>query len=178
MAKVASAKRHAQAVYQLAIETKSLDKWGDELKTILSTLSDAQLKAILENPKVHLQEKVKVINKVLPGLSQHALNFVYLLVSRQRLVILEQIVEEYQQLADAHKGLEHANVTTAIALDKTDKEKMAKRLANLTGMKIVLTTDVNPDIVGGFVARIGDKLIDGSTKLKLEALKKKLITAA
>ena len=178
MAKVASAKRHAQAVYQLAIETNSLDKWDDELKTIVSTLSDVQLKAILGNPKVHLKDKVQVVNKVLPGLSQHALNFVYLLVSRQRLVILEQIAEEYQHLLDVHKGLEHANVITAITLDITDKENMAKRLANLTGKKIVLTTEVSPDIIGGFVARIGDKLIDGSTKSKLEALKKQLITAA
>ncbi len=178
MAKVASAKRHAQAVYQIAIETNSLDKWGDELKTIVSTLSDVQLKAILQNPKIHLKDKVQVVNKVLPGLSQHALNLVYLLVSRQRLGILEQIVQEYQCLADAQKGLEHANVITAVTLDKADKDKIAKRLTDLTGKKIVLTTEVNADIVGGFVARIGDKLIDGSTKSKLEALKKQLTKAA
>ena len=177
MANVASAKRHAQAVYQLALENNTLDKWRDELKTISSTLKDDTLLSILENPKIHFSDKVELIKKVFPGLSQYALNFHYLLVSRQRLVILDDIVKEYDSLVDAQKGIEHANVTTAIDLSREDKEKIAKRIANLTGKKIVLSAQVDPEILGGFVARIGDKLIDGSTRSRLQALKKELKTA-
>lgn len=177
MAKVTSARRHAQAIYQLALENNTLDKWSDELKTITSTLSDDKLIAILQNPKIHFDDKAELIKKVLPELSQYALNFVYLLISRQRLVILQQINGEYQKLIDAHKGLEHAYVTTAVELSREDKEKMAKRIANLTGKKIVLNTQVDADIIGGFVARIGDKLIDGSTRSRLQSLKKQLTTA-
>jgi F-type H+-transporting ATPase subunit delta len=80
-------------------------------------------------------------------------------------------------MADAHLGLEHAKVITAIPLDEGDKKKLSERLAAITGKKIVLTTEVDPAIVGGFVARVGDKLIDGSTKAKLEALRRQLVRA-
>jgi F-type H+-transporting ATPase subunit delta len=177
MARVASAKRHAQAVFQLAQERDEVEKWRSELKTIAATLGDSQLRAILEDPKIHLGVKENLINKCLPGISQLALNFTYLLVAKQRLNILEQIVSEYERMADAHQGLEHAQVVTALPIDKQEEAKLTEHLATITGKKIVLTTEVDPAIIGGFVARVGDKLIDGSTKAKLEALKRSLVQA-
>jgi F-type H+-transporting ATPase subunit delta len=177
VARVASAKRHAQAVFQIALEKKEVEKWRSELKTIAATLGDPQLRAILEDPKVHLSEKENLVGKCLPGISQLALNFAYLLVAKQRLSVLEQIVSEYERMADAHLGLEHAKVITAIPLDEEDQKKLSERLAAITGKKMVLTTEVDPAIIGGFVARVGDKLIDGSTKAKLEALKRTLVRA-
>lgn len=178
MARVASAKRHAQAVFQLAMDSNEVEKWRAELKDIATTLSDPQLASVLENPKVHLNDKVQVISKCLPGLSQLAVNLACLLVARQRLRILDQIVAEYERMADAHQGLEHANVTTAIPLDNEDKRKLTEHLASIAEKQIVVTADVDPAIIGGFVARIGDKLIDGSTRAKLEALKKRLAETA
>ena len=177
MARVASAKRHAQAVFQIASENNEVEKWRSELKEIATTLKDPQLRAILEDPKVHLSEKEKLISKCLPELSQLALNFTYLLVAKQRLGILEQIVSEYERMADAHQGLEHARVVTALPIDRQEEVKLTEHLATITGKKIVLTTEVDPAIIGGFVARVGDKLIDGSTKAKLEALKRSLVQA-
>jgi len=81
-------------------------------------------------------------------------------------------------MADAHQGLEHAEVITAIPIDEEDKEKLAQRLATITGKQIVLAADIDPTIIGGFVARVGDKLIDGSTRARLESLKKRLIETA
>ncbi len=177
MARVASAKRHAQAVFQIAQEQDEVEKWRAELKIIATTLADPQLRAILEDPKVHLSEKENLVGKCLPGMSQLALNLVCLLVARRRLSILEQIVSEYERMADAYAGLEHAKVITAIPLDEEGQKKLSERLAAITGKKIVLTTEVDPTIIGGFVARVGDKLIDGSTKAKLKALKRSLVQA-
>lgn len=177
MARVASAKRHAQAVFQLALDSNEVEGWRSRLKTIAATLTDPELTAILENPKVHLSDKVQLISRCLPELNELALNFAYLLVARQRMSILDQIVAEYERMADAHQGLEHAEVITAIPLDEEDKEKLAERLATITGKQIVLAADVDPAIIGGFVARVGDKLIDGSTRARLEALKQKLVQA-
>jgi F-type H+-transporting ATPase subunit delta len=170
-----AAKRHAQAVFQLALERGELEKWLEDLKTIATTLSEPQLMAILESPKVHLDEKIGLISRCLPGVSQLALNLVYLLVARRRLRLIDQIVSEYQRLADAYQGLEHAEVTTAIPLDEEDKKRLSERLAELTGTRIMLTTKVDPDVIGGFVVRIGDRLIDGSTKSKLDSLRKTLV---
>jgi F-type H+-transporting ATPase subunit delta len=133
------------------------------------------LKAILENPKVHLDEKMQLIAKCLPGLSQLALNLTYLLVVKQAIGILERITVEYNRMADAHEGLEYARVVTAVDLDDEDRARLAKHLDAMTGKKVTIETDVDPDIIGGYVARIGDKLLDGSTRARLEALKKKLV---
>ncbi len=170
-----AAKRHAQAVFQLALERGELEKWLEDLKTIATTLSQPQLMAILESPKVHLDEKMELISRCLPGVSQLALNLVYLLVARRRLRLIDQIVSEYQRLADAYQGVEHAEVTTAIPLDEEDKQRLSERLAELTGTRIVLSTRVDPNVIGGFVVRIGDRLIDGSTKSKLDSLRKSLV---
>ena len=177
MARVASAKRHAQAVFQIAHEKDEVERWRSELITIAVTLADHQLRAILEDPKIHLGDKENLINKLLPDISQLALNFVYLLVAKQRLGILEQIVAEYERMADEYMGLEHAKVITAVPIDEESKKKLSERLAAITGKKIVLTTEVDPAIIGGFVARVGDELIDGSTRAKLESLKRRLIQA-
>ena len=178
MARVASAKRHAQAVFQLALKNNEVEKWRAELITIATALSDPQLQVILENPKVHLSDKEQLINRCMPGLSQLALNFAYLLVTKQRLGILTEIVAEYERMADARRGLEHAKVTTAIPIDESEQKMLEERMAAMTGKQIVLTSEVDPAIVGGFITRIGDTLIDGSTKAKLEALKKRLVTQA
>jgi F-type H+-transporting ATPase subunit delta len=178
VARAASAKRYAQAVFQLAKEKNEVEKWRFGLRTIAATLSDPQLRPILEDPKFHLSDKEKLVSQCLPDIGQLALNFTYLLVAKERLGILEQIVAEYEQMADGYEGLEHAKVITALPLDEKDQERMSERLTTLTGKKIVLETEIDPNIIGGFIARIGDKLIDGSTRAKLEVLKRRLTQAA
>ena len=178
MATVGSAKRYAQAVFQIALDSNEVERWRSELETIAATLGDPQLAAILEDPKVHLDDKIQLISKCLPGLNQLALNLAYLIVARQVLGILDRIVAEYNRMAEGHEGLEHARVVTAVALDDTDKERLAEHLAVMTGKRVSLVTEIDPAIIGGFVARIGDKLIDGSTRARLEALRKKLVEAA
>lgn len=174
MARVASGRRHAKAVFQIALETGKVEQWRSELKTITATLSDPQLLTVLGSPKVQLNEKLKLADACLPGLSQTATNLVHLLISRQRLGILNDMVAEYGRMADAHEGVEHARVTTALPLTKEEQERVTQRLGSLTGKRIELTPDVDPSIVGGFIARIGDQLIDGSTKTRLQTLRKEL----
>jgi F-type H+-transporting ATPase subunit delta len=103
---------------------------------------------------------------------------VYLLISRTQLRIFGDIAAEYQLLADARRGVEHADVTTAIPIDGEDKEKIKQCLIDITGREIVLHEHVDPAIMGGMVVRIGDSLLDGSTSSKLEALRRDLTEAA
>jgi F-type H+-transporting ATPase subunit delta len=178
MASTVSPKRHAQAVFQLALERNEVDKWKSDLNTIASIFGDPQVMAIMENPKIHFREKQRMINQLLPGFSQLALNFAYFMVSKQRLSILNQVVAEYEKMANSYHGVEHARVITAVPIEKEEQEKLSERLAEITGKRILFTSEVNPSIIGGFIARVGDKLIDGSTRAKLEALKKRLIRTA
>lgn len=178
MARVASPKRHAQAVFQLALERNEVDRWKSDLDTIASILSDPRIMPVLEDPKIHFSEKQQLINNLLPEFDRLALNFAYFMVDKQRLAILKQVVAEYEKMANAYQGLEYARVTTAVPLDKEEQEKLSQQLAAVTGKRILLTTEVDPSIIGGFIARVGDKLIDGSIRAKLQALKQKLAGAA
>lgn len=178
MAATASPKRHAQAVFEIALERNEVDLWKSDLINISATLSDKRILAILEDPKIHFQEKQRLIKQLLPALGQLPLNFTYFMVSKQRLPILNQVVIEFEQMADSFHGLEHALITTAVPIESEEQEKLSERLAAMACKRILFSSQVDPSIIGGFIARVGDKLIDGSTRSKLEALKKKLIRTA
>jgi len=168
------AKRYAQAVFAIALEAKELDKWQSDLTNIAGLSEDATLIAWLESPKVQFNDKAKLLSELLAKINPLALNLVYLLASRSRLSIIGGIADEYQQLLNSYRGIGQAEVTTAIPLDEEDKLKLTESLGAVVGKKVVLKPKVDTSIIGGVVARIGDKLLDASTRSKLEALKTEL----
>jgi F-type H+-transporting ATPase subunit delta len=177
MARALSAKRHAQAVFQIALEKEEIDKWQADLETIAESLRNPELVALLENPKLHFSEKERILKNILTGISPIAMNLVYFLVAKNRLRIVENLVLEYRHLANAYYGRETAEVVTAIPLSSKEKERIEKGLATLTDKEVVIIAQVNPDIMGGLVAKVGDKLIDGSVRTKLQELRNGLIEA-
>ncbi len=177
MARAASARRHAQAVFQIALEKKELEKWQADLEIIANVLKDSQLIALLENPKLRFSEKKKVLQNILAGISPLAMNLIYLLTAKNRLRIVADLVIEYRRLINAYYGRETAEVVTAITLSDEEKEILRERLATITGKELVLTTQVAPDVMGGLVAKVGDKLIDGSVRTRLQELRRDLVKA-
>jgi F-type H+-transporting ATPase subunit delta len=174
MARVA-AKRHAQAAFEIALERNELQVWRDDLERLAEAVKDPTLFTFLESPGIHLDEKVRILRDGLEGLNPLVVNLALLLVSRGRLGLLNDIVLEYGRLVDEDRGVAHAEVATAVTLEPEERDKLAGRLSDLVGREIVLTTRVDPAIVGGLVARVGDKLIDGSTKSRLHALRVSLM---
>jgi F-type H+-transporting ATPase subunit delta len=168
------ARRYSQAVFNIARERGELDRWQSELRRIATLGGDAQLLALLENPKVRFEDKAKLLFKGLGDINPLALNLVYLLVTRGRFSMVGDIADGYQHLLDNYRGIEQAEVTTAIPLDDEDRRRLEERLGALVGKKVVLKPRVDPGVLGGVVARIGGKLLDGSTRSKLMALKKAL----
>ena len=104
------------------------------------------------------------------------MNLAYLLVARGRLRIVEDIVDEYRRLVDEHRGIAHAEVAAAIPVDEEVKDRLISRLGSLVGREIVLKVKVDPSLIGGIIARIGDKIIDGSTRSRLVSLRESLIS--
>lgn len=177
MAKAVSARRHAQAVFELALEKGDLDKWQADLEIIATVLKDAQLAGLLENPKLRFSEKEKMLQSILSGVSPLALNLAYLLVAKNRLGIVDGLLDEYKNMVNAHYGRETAEVTTAVSLSDEEKEKIKGKLAGVTGKELLITANIDPDIMGGVVARVGDKLIDGSVRTRLKELHRDLLEA-
>ena len=177
MARAASAKRHAQAVFEIALERDESERWQEDLKRISDAMKDARLIALLENPKLHFDDKKELLNNILAGINPLAMNFVSLLVVKNRLRLTNDIFAEYEQLVDKYRGVEHAEVITAVSLDKEERERVGAHLTKITGKEVVIGEKVNPALIGGLIARIGDKLIDGSTRSKLLALRRTLAEA-
>lgn len=175
MARRVSARRHAQAVFQIALERNELERWREDLDTLATVLLDAQLKAFLENPKIRLEKKIGLLQEQFTRLNPLAVNLATLLATKGRVGIAADIANEYRNLLNAHQGLETVEVVSAVPLGKRDQDRITKQLSEATGKEITLSANVLPDIIGGLVIRIGDQVIDGSTKTRLDELKKALV---
>lgn len=171
----ASARRHAQAAFQIALERSELDMWRGDLKRISEAMEDPLLAAFLQSPKVPFEEKARILSQCLEGINPLAMNLAFLLVAKGRLGIVEEIVLEYGRLLDEHRGIAHAEVATAVPLDLDEKDRLTHRLSDMMAKEILVTTKLDPSIIGGLIARVGDKLIDGSIKSRLLALRESLV---
>jgi len=169
------ARRYAQAVFEIALEKKELDRWQSDLRTVAMLGEDTTIVAFLENPKFNFEAKAKLLSEQLVDMNPLALNLLYLLLTRGRLSMVGEIADEYQRLLDSYHGIEQAEVITAVPLDDEDRLKLGERIGAIVGKKVAVKPEVDPSLVGGFIARIGGKLLDGSTRNKLEALKRELV---
>lgn len=174
MAEKVSARRYAQAVFELD-DKKHIAERQAEMERVVNLSQDATIAAYLENPKIHFEDKSRLLRDRLGDVDPMILNLVYLLIIRGRLNMLPDIVGEYQRLVDEYNGIERAEVTTAVPLDDEARGSLSKKLGVIIGKKVIIEPEyVDPSLVGGVVVRVAGKLIDGSTQGKLEALKKKI----
>lgn len=174
----ASARRHAQAAYELARESSQVDQWVKDLDGIAAIFQDPALKALLESPRIPLEGKLRVLRENLAGVNPLALNLALLLVAKGRIRLAPAIASEFERLVDARRGYERAEVVSAIPLDSAQQERITNYLSRLTGKRIRLTARVDPSIGGGLTARIGDQILDGSIRAKLQELRKSLMAGA
>lgn len=173
-----SPKRYAQAVFELARQRNELDAWRADLEAMAGVLSDPAFLGVLENPAVAYADKEALLRQALPRLQPLAYNFLRLLVRRGRAALAPAIAREYQRHLDAQQGIVRAHVTTAIPLGDAEVTEVAQRLAGLLdGKQVQVSAAVDPAIIGGLVARIEDRLLDGSTRTRLERLRQGLGSA-
>ncbi len=177
MARIASGKRYAQAAFELAREKNELESWQVDLRKIAELSSDESLTDLLENPRLPFQLKRELLGTRLGDINALALNLACLLVVKGILGIGGDISREYDRLLDAHRGIEHAEVVTALSLDEEDKQRLSSKLGELVRRKVIVDARVDPAIIGGFKAKVDDMLIDASVRNRLESLRKSLVGA-
>lgn len=170
----AVARRYADAAFELALERQELDRWADDLRTLAGAVAEPMVLAFLDSAKVPTREKERVLEEALKGIGPLAWNLVRLLLARGRISLAPQIAAAFEERLNEHRGVARALVTTAVPLDIRTQEAVATRLGELTGKEVIVELEEEPSIIGGLVARISDRLIDGSTRAKLLALKKEL----
>ncbi len=174
MARMARAKRYAQAVFRIAQDSGEYDKWLSDLEALGSLGEDDIILKVLDTPALTSEDKARLLRERFPGISPLAVNLVSLLMERRIIAILPGILQEFRGLLDTYRGIERAQVSVAIPLDDNEKRQLEDQLGIITGKKVAATMKVDPTIVGGIVARFGGKLLDGSTRSRLENLKKEI----
>jgi F-type H+-transporting ATPase subunit delta len=169
-----SARRYAKAIFELS-EKDTIIEWQDDLNKIAKISKDGTIAAYLENPSVHIDDKIKLLRERLGDFSQMVLNLVFVLINKSSLEMLNEIATEYQCLVDNYQGIERVVVTTASPLDNDTRLKVKQDISRLIGSKVVLENEyVDTSLIGGVVVKVAGKLLDGSTKGKLAALNKEI----
>lgn len=169
------AKRYAQAAFEIARDRGTPDEWAADLRLLAAVIGDPRAAAFLSDTRATLSERHRFLEKTLEGVDPLVLNLAKLLVAKGRVAIVPQVVEAYENLVDEHRGVSHAEVITAVPLSDDEKRAVEEKLSELTGTKVIARLEVQPEIVGGLLARVGDRLIDGSTRGRLLALRSTLV---
>lgn len=172
------ARRYALAIFELADEAGDFERIGKQLHAVVDLLAGhRELQSIYQNPAVSPNSKLAIFEELEPDLELDKLsaNFIRLLIRKGRIHYLEAIVEEYDELERERRGIVVAEVKTARALAAARLQELRGRLAEATGKEIDMRTSEDTEILGGFVARIGGTVYDGSVEHQLQKLRKRLV---
>ena len=173
----ASVKRYAEAAFQLALEADALDQWGQELGQATQASAEPEVRAFWEHAKVPAEQKLALIDQALPDGQPLVRNLISLLVLRGLAGRLPEIHAEYRRLVNEHQGRVQVDVTSAVPLDDAQRDRVTTAVRGVVNKDIELVTHVDPSILGGLVLMVEDKLIDGSTKAKLQRLRRNMTTS-
>jgi F-type H+-transporting ATPase subunit delta len=173
----AAAKRYAQAAFELASQANALPAWADAIDRMAAFMAEADVKLVLENSRVPQEAKQRLISAALPDLPGLVLNLARLLVRKDRTALAPAIAPAFRELLEQHEGIARARAVTAVPLTDGERTSLAQRLERDTGRRILLETEVDPDLLGGVRVQIGDQLVDASTRARLSALRRSLVRA-
>jgi F-type H+-transporting ATPase subunit delta len=174
-----SARRYADAAFEIGTRDGTLAAWRGELAAAAEALGEARLARALANPATALASRKELLRVVLgKAVSKPVLNLAVLLLQRGRIDLLPRVSEEFARLDDLRQGLVRATATSAAPLAEADVRALTTRLETLTGGRLDLSTSVDPSLLGGLVVRLGDRLIDGSVRGRLERLRGRLASGA
>ena len=179
MPKGAIARRYAGAMFDIGLKQHSLERTLEDVRGIAQVFAHRKLAYLLREPKVPAQRKETAIrqalaNKLLPT----SLNLALLVVQRELVDIMPNIANELDQLVLNYKNEAIADVTTATRIDDAQLTQIKQALEKRTGKTIITRARVQPDILGGVIARVGDQVIDGSVRSHLAALRQQLLKSA
>ncbi len=170
------ARRYAAGIFQLAQEENAIDTWRAELAKLDELLQDEVLVAAFKNPAVGVSRRMDLAQLLKPELRPETENLLRLLVEHYRTPEMHRIREEFERLADEASGIVHVAVTTAIDLDKEDRQRFEQALAKKVGRKVTVEFSTDPAIVGGAAIQIGDHLVDGTVRTQLARLRQELLS--
>jgi F-type H+-transporting ATPase subunit delta len=171
-------RRYARALFSIGVDRGSFEQLGKELDAIAELWAGSpELREALANPVFKASEKRAVLESLLPRIAPtpDVQKFVLLLLERRRLPAVGAVARAYREMADLHTGRVRAQVTSAQPLGAAELDRVRQSLARRTGKQVIVEASVDPGLIGGVVARVGDLVLDGSVRTQLGMLRVKLL---
>lgn len=169
-----AAVRYAKATLSFALEQNKEVEVNSDMLFIANTIEESKdLKLLLNSPILKSELKKIAIKEIFTSkISSLSEGLINLLIDNKRLSILDHVAKKYSVLFDKLKGIEVAKVTTAVPLTEALNKKVLRKVKEITGKEATIENSVDPDIIGGFILRIGDVQYDASVSNKLQVLKR------
>jgi F-type H+-transporting ATPase subunit delta len=169
---------YARSLFEVAKEHDKLDVVRDQLGEIADAVAEQHdLQVFFFSPYFSTDEKVDGLQRALEDPDETVLNFLELLIEKHRMPALFRIRREFEALWEEENRLLPVQVTSAIELDESTVRQIGDAIGEQTGRRIELTSEVDPDILGGIVLRVGNSILDASIRNRLEKLRKQVAKA-
>ena len=168
-----SARRYAEALYQIALPENAVSAFGASLAGLRRAFTAEVLRS-LRNPGVPLRARRAALDAATAAEPKAIRSLLGLLLERERIALFPQVADAYAELVERRAGIVKGRVTTATQLSASDREDLVRRLERSSGKKIRATFAVDESLIGGAMIQVGDRLIDSSLKAQLAELEREL----
>ncbi len=169
-------KVYAEALFDVAIELEQLDLIEQQLQSVCQLFNEnPEYYELYRAPNIALDERKAILDQSFSGkIAPELMNFLKLLLDKNRGFYILQIGEEFQELVEIHKGIIKGVVHVTCTLTDDQIKRLEVKLSESTGKQVLLKQKIDPEIIGGLVVHLGDKVIDNSLKKKLDDMKEDL----
>ncbi|HEX6059437.1 MAG TPA: F0F1 ATP synthase subunit delta [Gemmatimonadaceae bacterium] len=174
------AHNYAEVLHSLARKAENLDGWGTMLDEVVSAIwGDERLRRFLESPNVDEATKRELVGRAFADrMPRLMVRFLQALITHRRQMLLPEIAREYHQIVDAIANRVHAQVTVAREMPDAERDRLAASLSDSLGKTVVPHLVVNPEILGGVIVKVADRVMDGSVRRKLAVLRTGMLRGA
>ena len=170
-------RRYAGAMMEIARADGDVDAWLAAVEVLEVLTERPQYVAALQSDGMTDERLQAIVRRVLPEMGLKQINLFRLLRRKSRLSLGPSIAAFFREMVDDERGVVRATVTTAGELDEERRRDLVQRLSEQLGREVMIEERVDPGLLGGVVVRIGDRLLDGSARARLRALRTRLETA-
>ena len=170
------AKRYAKAIFELASEKNILNTVEKDFVFLSKLIAESPaLNQLLANPLIIEEKKITVLKQVIgQKINTLTFDFLQLLAAKRRLKILPAVLENFRQMMLEHRNIVEGELISAVELDQKQIAAIKSQLEQSLGKNVELRSIIQPEIIGGFVVRVQDVVIDNSIRLQLDKLREKL----
>ena len=162
-------KRYARALFELARADGALDAVGEEVSRAAATFDEARLRAVVLNPGIDATARKGIVRDVVAslGISTNVGNLVRLLADRDRLGLLPDVAAAFEAMVDEALGRRRVRMRSAMPLSSAEKTELTELARKLVGGEVLVTTEVDPELIGGVELDVGGTVYDGSVRTQL-----------